>query len=352
MKTKHLYLLMGLIAVMIGGGVWLVNNSRTYYQPSDNEKSLYLQAISFLQNKHETRCENKQFRWYFCYYDTSNAMREKSLSLFKELVKRYPNSYFYPHYYEVMTLLNQMVEEDKTCKWPIRPNARGSNSNLPYFDPKTLSIDERIAYDIYHLRNAEIERMDPPFANYRFTIRIPWGSYPDLAGYWEAKDLIRLLDKKSVSTLLNLIEDRRPIIAIDIDSDKIPDRIYRYQDVALEIIEYLFIFDNHEILTDSRLYWEKYKWRDPQPRFFAKRKFPLEINKSEYFSEYLYPPLRFVAGRELPFVETNKEEYFSEYLDRQPKETQQKIINEIKRWIEESINNPFDPPQQPPESPK
>lgn len=249
-----------------------------------------------------------------------------------ELVRQCPNSPFQPHYQETINLIIQMQKEDEEFydKYSISSNIIGAvNPTDVYYrdvyavNSRPLPLDERINAYIYCLRYSCFYKSNGRYAMdfgdenktslgyYKGTILsagnlIKIGTQPEpIIGKLENGQPIIGVDYTKIPTqnaasavpaVLNILEDRRPIIAVD--EDKIPSRFYRYQDAAVEILQRMF----------SK----------------AEKPFPIEISQDEYFSEY---------------------------MEKQKPEVKQKVISDIKAWVEEAMAN--SPKQEePPETPK
>jgi hypothetical protein len=223
---------------------------------------------------------------------------QEILMLLQELIKQYPDSPHFQHYQETFKLIIQMQEEDDKFNSKYNVSRSGmSGIDVHYFrdSGEPIPIDEQIDCYIYCLRNSFFIKTK------RYQIEldegIPGRMIPSFEPFLSGAKLLNI-GIPAVPSLLNILDDRRPIIAVDDNVETIPAVFYRYQDAAVEILQRMFIK--------------------------AKQPFPLELPENDYFSEY---------------------------LSKQSPENKQKILNDIKAWVEESMKNPATP-QQPPESPK
>lgn len=206
----------------------------------------------------------------------------------QELIKQCPDSPYYPHYQETFNLIIQMQKEDELFY----------DKNAVFSEQPSRPLDEKIPAYIHCLRYSYF---------YKTTqYKMEFGDVKAMGGLMPTMSLGRRLPTfllsgaklveigaSTVPSLLNILEDRRPIIAAD--DTKMPAVFYRYQDAAVEILQRMFIK--------------------------AKQPFPLECPEGEYFSEY---------------------------LSKQTPENKQKILNDIKAWVEESMKNPTRPEEQTP----
>ena len=212
-----------------------------------------------------------------------------------ELVRQCPTSSFWQHYQETFNLITQMQKEDEDFydKYHIVDSTTLVHDNDVFYRGayNTLPIDEKINAYIHCLRYSYFYALNGKytieFGNNMLGGKMIGGVEPVLFG-------AKLLEigVPAVPAILNILEDRRPIIAVD--EDKIPSKFYRYQDAAVEILQRMF----------SK----------------AEKPFPVELPAGEYFSEY---------------------------MEKQTPEAKQKIINDIKSWVEESMSNPIKPEEPP-----
>lgn len=307
------------------------------YQPTETEKIFYRFGIEPLKPKqvYERFEEASGIRWnretykafiprnpYFGHITTNPEIDKKILEQYNypesyskqsyqeiitnlhELIKQYPDSPYYSHYKETFEFIIQMQKEDEIFydKYAIGGVTNfemlGSCSDVCYrgavLYPSTVPLDEKIPGYIHYLRYSyfyKTTKYKMEFGDAMFVAVNPC-TEPILSGAKLANAGIPALP-----AVLNILEDRRLIIAVD-DPDKIPAVFYRYQDASVEILQRMFIK--------------------------AKQPFPLQIPEDQYFSEY---------------------------LEKQTPETKQKIINDIKAWVEESMKNPATP-QEPEKQPK
>ncbi|MFH1231673.1 MAG: hypothetical protein V1709_09285 [Planctomycetota bacterium] len=230
------------------------------------------------------------------YYDSvsySKQYYQEMIMNLQEIIKQYPGSSYTPHYQETLELIRQMQkkEEEFYDKYYVSGGVM-TIPNLCYRDDQrwgsTIPLDEMINCYIYCLRYSYFYKTTQ-YKMYFGDGMYPYGvdsNAPMLSGV----ELVKIgID--AVPSLLNILEDRRPIIAVD-DTDKLPVKFYRYQDAAVEILEHI-----------------------------AERPFPVQFAEDKYFSEY---------------------------LSKQTPENKQKILTDIKAWVEESMKNPTIPEEQTP----
>lgn len=260
----------------------------TTYQVPDEEKLLYSKAIKILVPKGEGVCYYAGQRVY-----QRNMLIDwqETIKSLEELIGQYPNSLYLQHYQETIELIQQMIKEDKETKYGIKGYDRVAHKN----DDVELSLDEEIESIIHYLRWScfyRTQRYELIFNLSSISIN-PRGPISFFA--------LKLVNvgTPAVPSVVNLLDDRRPIIADD--TDKIPAKFYRYQDAAVEILQTMFSPKGREINPNLPL---------------ATKPFPLELPQGEYFSEY---------------------------IAKQTTENKQKIISDIKAWVEESIKNTQDP---------
>jgi hypothetical protein len=236
----------------------------------------------------------------------SKQYYQKMIMNLQELIKQCPDSPYHPLYQETFNLIIQMQKEDelfydKYDVGGVTNEVLGSGNDVHYrgtvLSPSTVPLDERITGYIHCLRYSYFYK-----SNERYTLEFG----DDIMGPLVSPSQDSLLPGaklvnagvSAVPAILNILEDRRPIIAVDDEIERIPARFYRYQDAAVEILQRMFIK--------------------------AKQPFPIQLPEDQYFSGY---------------------------LEKQTPEMKQKIINDIKVWVEESMKNTPET-QQPPESPK
>lgn len=157
--------------------------------------------------------------------------RGKACALFERLTQQYPNSHYAPFYHETVTLLKQMINEDKNWKEPQ--------------DISKLSLEDKINYYIYELRNTDSCKAKGTDRYVNFVYQYPEDS--------PIKKLIEI-GEPAIPFLKKLYNDKRPIMGISTGVPRIqellkpndtigkdeyptlPSYIYRYQDAAKEII--------------------------------------------------------------------------------------------------------------------
>jgi hypothetical protein len=272
------------------------------YQPSEEEKILYTTSVQSLKYKPLSqqlpdgtifRGENGICWKRETYKSNLQINRGETVGYLQDIARQYANSPYYLHYQETLELISQMQKEDEEfkSKYIISGGGGLSSSEIQYInDPdKPIPVNEQIDCYIYYLRGSYFYRgrlYKIEFGDGISSFMIP-SKDPILSGARLSR-----IGVLAVPAILNILEDRRPIIVAD--DTKMPAVFYRYQDAAVEILQQMFIK--------------------------AERPFPVEILSGEYFSEY---------------------------LAKQTPDEKQRIINDIKAWVEESMKNSSEPEQQP-----
>jgi hypothetical protein len=236
-------------------------------------------------------------RYYDSAYDSGRFYQDMITNL-SELVRQFPNSPFHQQYEEDLNLIIQMQKEDEEFydKYDIDDvtnlayrsdiRYRGTHNSPP--------LDERIIAYIHCLRYSFFYKSNGRYALEFDNHRMMHGMIPSIEHILAGARLVKA-GAPAAPAVLNILEDRRPIIAAD--EDKIPSRFYRYQDAAVEILQRMF------------------------PK--AQRPFPVELLEGQYFSEY---------------------------LEKQTPQDKQVIINNIKTWVEECMSTPAKPEEPPQET--
>ncbi|MDI6733576.1 MAG: hypothetical protein QME51_07260 [Planctomycetota bacterium] len=269
------------------------------YQPTEVEKTLYIQAISFLKPEFS---EPRYIR------DCDKEQQREMVKLLEDLINWHSTLVYYSHYQETLLLIKQMMQEDSERKHTIRGVGGILPPGILDKDGKqaNLSLDEEIDLYIYYLRYNYFDK-DNRYNkgnNYKMSFQSRLAA---LKPSNFSAHRIAFIGEPAVPKMMGLLEDRRPIIVVD--DTKIPAVFYRYQDAAVEILEGMFVPD---------------KIPHYKPQFIASRLFPVQLPEDQYFSEY---------------------------MEKQTPEGRQKVINDIKVWVEEALNNPVEPeePTQPKE---
>lgn len=229
----------------------------------------------------------------------SKQYYEKIILNLQELVKQCVKSSYYSHYRETIELMRQMQKEEEEFygKYDVGGVSNlvaGSGCDVYYrgnmLGLSTVPLNEKISGYIHCLRYSYFCKLNAQyimeFGDSIINKIIP-REEPMLSGAKLAQ-----IGIPAVPAVLNILEDRRPIMLVD-ETDVIPLRFYRYQDAAVEILE----------------------------RMFTANPFPIWLADDEYFSEY---------------------------MEKQTPEARQKIIGDIKEWVQESMKNPA-PVKEPPE---
>ena len=303
------------------------------YEATHEEKALYFKGIANLL-PHSEKCidNNPDF------YVSMKKKRAESLTYFENLLKTYPHSSFYAYYCEIAEQLRNMVDEDENWKG-------GHPAKIGLTIIWSSSFGD-ITANIYHLRyclyakDNEQGRYKLALPPHGFIVGVAPGFTPQiLHPSLNAESLIKWPAKRNeiVHSLLDLLEDQRPIIAVE--PDRLPAKFYRYQDAAREILEYIV----YEADSDKKLQEAKKEYHKNHPDDEGWKSISI-LNYEEFTSGN--KRVRNIPPQELP-----ENEYFSEYLEKQTSQDRQNTINYIKKWVEETLANP--PKQEEtPEEPK
>ena len=144
--------------------------------------------------------------------------RKRAAGIFEQVANGYPESRYAKDSQEIAGFLRQMVEEDNQWQEPL--------------DPNNLSIDEKIAYYIYHLRDVNCHQASQPGMCSVFE---DFGRKPPGTN---AAMMLQELGEPAIPALIRLLEDRRPTRSVGYWRDFNPSRtILRFQDAAIEIID-------------------------------------------------------------------------------------------------------------------
>ena len=229
---------------------------------------------------------------------------EEAIKGLEELIRQYPDSAHIQHYQETLAFLKQMLEEDKNFFYDA--SVGGILVRSPVQDKndysREVSPEEIVRTYIHYLRKECLLNKIQGSFKMSFDQQTS-GVYPSGDAISFGRRIV-LMSNTAVPELVKLLDDRR-LIAVDDEINTIPARIYRYQDAAIDILQTMFSSEGNKINPKLPL---------------AQRPFPVEIPEGEYFSEY---------------------------LEKQTPEVKQKIIDDIKVWVEESKNNPVNPEEPP-----
>ncbi len=286
---------------------------------TEQEKLLYAKSVSVL-NPVKLGEDNDYIRYEINFGIVRNVINGKTIDSprttnyqesceiaikdLEELIRQYQSSTYIQHYQETIALLKQMLQEDKEFPYLFSPKGgavfykeRGSHPEV--------SPDEKVKTYIHYLRKECL--LDKVQGSFKMCFDQPSDDgiiyLPDTSTISFGRRIVQMGDV-AVQELINLLDDRRPI-TVNGEIGNIPARFYRYQDAAIDILQTMFSPEGNKI----------------NPKLpSAQRPFPVEIPAGEYFSEY---------------------------LEKQPLEAKQKIINDIKIWTEECLNNPVKPEQPP-----
>jgi hypothetical protein len=173
---------------------------------------------------------------------------------FRQASQDYPNSRYAGQCRELADLLDRMVEEDRQWAEPE--------------DPSSLPLEERIHYNIHHLRNVRrIQRSQPGKCDVLHPA--PWDG-----GRCNAAVELRRIGDAAIPALMDLLGDRRPIMAVAMWRRRAPWRlVLRYQDAAIQILDELLAADPSSPNADVRYL---------SPYSTAGRKEIIESLKSRY----------------------------------------------------------------------
>lgn len=170
-----------------------IENNILEYSKESKSWNLFNSAISILQ---------------------SDKDRLNASILFKKVSLEYPETFYANQSKELSELLTQMVDEDNNWKEPENINQ--------------LSINEKIKYHIYHLRN---------ISSYQEGNGINWSVFNTDKNVYNAAISLKEIGNPAIPYLINLLNDRRPICTIAYFRDFYPTRtVFRYQDAAIEIL--------------------------------------------------------------------------------------------------------------------
>lgn len=148
--------------------------------------------------------------------------REEAANRFQLVFNLYPDSDYAIYAYELGELLRQMVAEDRRWKEPI--------------DLEQLSTEERIAYNIYRLRDVNCYQVFQP--GKCDVLRNKFGRL-HTDSYNAAVELYNI-GSPAILSLIEILDDRRPIRSVGYRRSSDQDRIVlRYQDAAIQILNEL-----------------------------------------------------------------------------------------------------------------
>jgi len=187
--------------------------------------------------------------------------RAKAADMFAEIARKYPELKYGQESQELSDFLRKMVEEDKVWREPE--------------DISKLTVDERISYWVYKLRDVNLVTPAKPSS----THFLDWASDPRLRkdGFKHAGWQLLEIGKPTVPVLIRLLNDRKPTRTVGYTRFTYLSRtIQRYQDAALEILEKILnkkfygeegyrsnyfseLSAEHrqKIIAEIKAYWEK-----------------------------------------------------------------------------------------------
>lgn len=150
--------------------------------------------------------------------------RSKSANKFRDLFHRVPLSHYAAETDELAILLTKMADEDRLWNEPQKVDS--------------LSLEAKVKYYAYHLRNVSVEQPSQPgkcnvlSSNERIGV-------PNSQNGNAAIQLMKI-GKDSIPALIELLDDRRPIRSVGYFRNYWPERtVLRYQDAARQILEVL-----------------------------------------------------------------------------------------------------------------
>jgi len=143
--------------------------------------------------------------------------RKKAAEYFREVADKYSSSDYGSDSKELADLLDIMVKEDAVWQEPVAI--------------EKLNLQEKIAYNIYHLRNVNCyQRMQPGMC-----CLLKESKRKD-APYNAAIEL-KKIGRPAIPALIELLKDRRPTRSVAYWRNFVPKRtILRYQDAARQIL--------------------------------------------------------------------------------------------------------------------
>jgi hypothetical protein len=142
---------------------------------------------------------------------------EKTAELFRKVDDRGAS--------EIADLLEAMAAEDAKWKEPD--------------DMSKLAVADKIAYNIYHLRNVRCSQVSQPGM---CRLLVPF--HQDKENAYNAAIELRKIGRPAVPHLIELLRDRRPIKSLWFSRDFFPERtVLRYQDAAVQILAELLPTD-------------------------------------------------------------------------------------------------------------
>jgi len=146
--------------------------------------------------------------------------RESAGKLFQEVVERFPDSPYAQDSKELGAFLERMVKEDAAWEEP---------ENIA-----TLSLPEKIDYNIHHLRNVNCYQWSQPGMCYLLR------SYGRDRDTNNAAIALKEIGLPAIPALITLLDDRRPTRSVGYWRNFSPSRtVLRYQDAAIQILNAL-----------------------------------------------------------------------------------------------------------------
>ncbi len=149
--------------------------------------------------------------------DTGN--RKIAARQFEDAERLFPNSEYKSDSIELANLLNKMVSEDRVWREPA--------------DPDQLSLQERIKYNIHHLRDVNCYQVMQPGMCH---VLSDFGSQGDDNAAME----LHRIGEPTIPHLIDLLADRRPLRSVGYWRNFHESRtVLRYQDAAIQILNEL-----------------------------------------------------------------------------------------------------------------
>ncbi len=161
-----------------------------------------------------------------------NSLQEKgdrkaAAKLFKKISRKFPDSDYSGDSKELKILLEEMAKEDAAWKEPD--------------DIDKLTLKEKIAYNIYHLRDLNFYQSSQPGMNIL-------DSSAQTENTYNAAVELKNIGRPAIPYLIKLLDDCRPTRSTGYLKDSYPSRtILRYQDAAAQILNELsatFLYRN------------------------------------------------------------------------------------------------------------
>jgi hypothetical protein len=143
--------------------------------------------------------------------------RNRAAESFGQVVAKFPKSHYAADSKELAASLREMVEEDKHWTEPK--------------DPKTLPVEDKIAYFTYHLRDLNCYQISQPGMCYVLQEIRPEREKTNAA------IKLKEIGEPAIPALIQLLKDRRPTRSVGYWRNFSPSRtVLRFQDAAVQIL--------------------------------------------------------------------------------------------------------------------